>query len=206
MRNLPLIFALAVAPLCGEGWEEADRDRLISNLEQTRKNYTQALENVSEAQWKFKPAPERWSIAECAEHIAVTEPMLLGMVQKTLAGQPTAEFKGNAGSDAKIANAMTDRSKKFTAPKEVAPTGRFATKAETIAAFNKHRDVTIDLVKTTKLDLRSYGAKGPAGPMDASQWLLLISGHTDRHIAQMKEVMAHPDYPNLGGISNRPPQ
>jgi hypothetical protein len=34
-----------------------------------------------------------------------------------------------------------------------------------------------------------------AGPLDAYQWLLLISGHTERHLAQILEVKADPNFP-----------
>jgi hypothetical protein len=35
----------------------------------------------------------------------------------------------------------------------------------------------------------------PAGPLDGCQWILLVAGHTDRQLAQMKEVMATEGFP-----------
>ena len=48
---------------------DTDRNRLIRYLTQTRNDLVSALEGLSEAQLDFKPAPERWSIAEIVEHI-----------------------------------------------------------------------------------------------------------------------------------------
>src|SRR5450755_3412676 len=50
-----------------------ERDHAIDYLKETQKAFLASLDGVSDAQWKFKPAPDRWSIAEVAEHIAVTE-------------------------------------------------------------------------------------------------------------------------------------
>lgn len=37
--------------------------------EQTRSAVIGATRGLSEAQWKFKPAPDRWSISEIVEHM-----------------------------------------------------------------------------------------------------------------------------------------
>jgi hypothetical protein len=43
------------------------------------------------AQWNFEPAPGRWSIAECAGQIAVTEDFYFDLVANQLAMQPVAD-------------------------------------------------------------------------------------------------------------------
>ena len=57
-----------------------ERAEAVKYLEETQKNFLTAIKGLSEAQWKFKPAPDRWSVAEVAEHIAVSEETLLGMI------------------------------------------------------------------------------------------------------------------------------
>ena len=41
-----------------------------------------ATSGLSEAQWNFKPATNRWSVAEVTEHIAATEDMLMNLIQQ----------------------------------------------------------------------------------------------------------------------------
>ena len=41
------------------------------HLQQTQDGVIGAIKRLSEAQWKFKPAPDRWSIAEVDEHLAL---------------------------------------------------------------------------------------------------------------------------------------
>jgi hypothetical protein len=91
---------------------------------------------------------------------------------------------------------MADRSKRASAPGEVRPTGRFASKAALVAALNERRDVTIKYVETTDEDLRGrFFQMGPGREMDLYEMILMISGHAERHMLQMKEVTAAPGYP-----------
>jgi hypothetical protein len=100
-----------------------------------------------------------------------------------------------AGSAAKLRSMMTDRSRKATAPEPAQPKGRYATKAEVLAAFRERRDATIRYVEQTEDDLRGRMFAGAAGEMDLYEFLLVISAHTERHLAQMKEVMESPGFP-----------
>src|SRR4051794_20510959 len=76
-----------------------ERNRALEYLKQTQKEFLTAIEGVSDAQWKFKAAPDRWSIAETAEHIAVAEQMIWELVSGKIMKSPAtpekrAEAKG----------------------------------------------------------------------------------------------------------------
>lgn len=48
-----------------------------------------ATKDLSPAQWNFKSAPDRWSVAECMEHIAAAEDFIRGMVvEKVMVAPP----------------------------------------------------------------------------------------------------------------------
>src|SRR6187401_13520 len=70
-----------------------ERNKAIDYLKQTQKDFLAAIDGVSEAQWKFKAAPDRWSIAETAEHIAVTEGFIWGLVSEKIMKSPPAPEK-----------------------------------------------------------------------------------------------------------------
>ena len=203
MRNW-MMLALLALPLSAEPLSKGERDQAMSHLHGTRKMVLDLIAPLSEAQWTFKTGPERWSIAECAEHITETERLLLGMIQQSEKKLPLDEVKRTERSTKKEANAkavlttMTDRSKTATAPGEVRPTGRYATKAALAAILNTRRDETIQYVETTADDLRGRFFKmGPAREMDLYEMILMISGHSERHWLQMKEVTAAAGYPKL---------
>ena len=101
-------------------------------------------------------------------------------------------------SDQAVIQAITSRTQKFQAPEPIRPTGSFATRAETLDAFRQARDNTIAYVRETKDDLRNHFAPMPAlarGEADAYQWFLLIAAHTERHLAQLKELSEQPGFP-----------
>jgi len=59
---------------------QSDRDKAIAELQGSRQMFLDATKGLSPAKWNFKAAPERWSIAECAEHIALSEDFIFGVV------------------------------------------------------------------------------------------------------------------------------
>lgn len=202
INSRPLfLFSLLAFNLTAASIEKGERDQLMSHLHATRKQILDFIGPLSDAQWKFKPAPDRWSIAECAEHITETEVMLRGLILKTAKDGPIDESK-RTGHQAKraetvktVLGTITDRSKRFTAPGEIAPKGRFATKADLIAAFEQRRAETIHYVETTPDDLRGRFFKMGPGEFDLVEMFYYLSGHSERHLLQMKEVAASAGFP-----------
>lgn len=197
-----MLFALALcaasfvhaAPAAAQDKTATDRAAAVKYLEDTRQAFLKAIGSVSEAQWTFKAGPDRWSIAEVAEHIAISEETILGMIQtKMLAAPPPT---GPGISDEKLIAGVTDRSQKATAPEMLKPVNKWATREALTKDFNAARDRTIAWVKSAKEDLRAHAAPHPAfGPLDVHQWVLLLAGHSARHTAQIEEVKTQNGYP-----------
>jgi hypothetical protein len=172
------------------------KEELLKYMQQTRQNFLNSVKGLSEAQLKFKPAPEKWSVLEVSEHIALAEDMLGGMTMKMMT-EPAAEKKAEMyGKEDKLVAGVTDRSKKFQAPDPLKPTGKWATEAEILKAFNASRDKNIDFVKqTSEAEMRARMAKSPAGELDAHEFMLFMAGHSARHTKQIEEVKADPNFP-----------
>ena len=175
-----------------------ERTKAIDYLKQTQKEFLASIEGVSEAQWKFKAAPDRWSIAETAEHIAVAEQFIWELVsEKMMKSPPTPEKKAEVkGKEEMIMAKIPDRSRKAQAPEPLKPTGRWATREALAKDFESIRAKEIAYVTETKEDLRSHFEEHPAvKTLDAWQWLLFNGAHCKRHTAQILEVKADPNYP-----------
>jgi uncharacterized damage-inducible protein DinB len=175
-----------------------ERQAAIKYLEDTRQKVLDSIKDLSDEQWNFKSAPDRWSAAEVGEHIAVSEGTLLALVTDRVMKSAAAPEKKDAakGKDELIRNSITNRSVKAQAPEMLKPTNRFKTREEMIKAFNASRDKTIEYVKTTQEDLRSHFLAHPIfKDLDGYQWLLLLSGHSERHSLQILEVKADPNFP-----------
>jgi hypothetical protein len=175
-----------------------ERNKAIDYLKQTQKDFLASIDGVSEAQWKFKAAPDRWSIAETAEHIAVTEQFIWELVTGKIMKSPAAPEKRAEvkGKEETIMKMIPDRSRKAQAPEPLKPTGRWATQAALAKEFESIRAKEIAYVAETKEDLRSHFEDHPAvKTMDAWQWLIFNGAHCKRHTAQILEVKADPNYP-----------
>jgi hypothetical protein len=186
------------SPAAATTLTKEERTRAIDYMKETQKEFLDAINGVSDAQWKFKAAPDRWSIAEVAEHIAVTEDMIWKLVSEKMMKSPaTPEKRAEvAGKDELILTKIPDRSRKAQAPEQLRPTGRFATKDELAKAYDATRTAEIAYVRDTQEDLRDHFEEHPVfKTMDAYQWLLFNSAHNKRHTAQIMEVKADPNYP-----------
>lgn len=192
-------FALTVVPPLspGEALTQGERDRAMSSLHASRKMFLDSVAGLSNAQWTFKPDPDRWSIADCAEHIALSEDFLMSMIKdKILASPAPAGKKTDRGKDERIEAVLTDRSHKAQAPEPLRPSHKFATPQDAVEHFRKSRDANIKWIETTNADLRDHFAESrPLGDLDAYQWVLYMSAHTMRHTEQIEEVKESPNYP-----------
>jgi uncharacterized damage-inducible protein DinB len=198
MRKV-LIFGLLTALLghaSSGAMSDTERAYLLEQLAQSRKAMLASIEGLTEAQWTFKPAPNVWSVQECAEHIVLAESYIFEGAQQVLktpeVGRPE---KSNSDFDHMLVSRVQDRSQKATAPEPLVPGRKFASPTDAAKAFTAAREKTIAYVKSTQDDLRTHVGPGPAGPMDSYQFLLLLSAHSARHTAQIREVEANPSYP-----------
>jgi hypothetical protein len=174
-----------------------EKDFLLSQFQETKNNLLKNVEGLSEAQLKFKPAPDRWSVGECVEHIVVSEKALFQYQQDAVKQPPNPDKRSEIKiTDQDLIKNMVDRSRKAKAQESGIPKGIYATSAEAVQAFNAQRDKLVDYVKSTSDDLRNHVMeRTPMGAMDTYQFLLLISAHTARHTKQIEEVKADPGFP-----------
>jgi len=189
----PLLLLGAVA--FGQGLTQADRDRGVEYLQKTRDGVVEAVKGLSDAQMKFKAAPDRWSVAETLEHIAKSEDFIFQNVTDNVMKAPAGPAgRDTAKIDALVLARIPDRSHKVQAPAPLVPTGNW-TPAETLDHFLKSRATTIAFMESTP-DLREHVTDSPLGqPLDAYEWLLYIGAHSERHTKQILEVKADPGFP-----------
>src|SRR6267142_1380799 len=115
----------------------AEKDKALAYLESTKKDVLDATKSLSPAQWNFKAAPDRWSIAECMEHIAAAEDFIRGNVETGIMKAPPA-------------------------PGPIKPPNRFGSPQAAIDPFVESRATTENSLKTTT-GLRDHAAESPNG-------------------------------------------
>jgi hypothetical protein len=196
-----LLFAFCLAAILSPAARAQDvtpeeRSKALKYLEKTEAGVLAATKGLSEAQWNFKPGPDRWSVAEVTEHIAAAEDSLLKMVQdKVMSAPPRSDPSEAKAIDAFVLQAIPDRSHKAQAPEPLRPTNRFGSPQESLKHFKESRAKTVAFLKDTH-DLRAHAADSVLGKkLDGYEWALFIAAHSERHTKQIDEVKADPNFP-----------
>jgi hypothetical protein len=190
-----LLLASITAPLfAADAMTDAERDALVAHLERTAARFEKSIDGLTEAQWNWKAAPERWSAGEAAEHIVTSEGFIRAMIEPAMKEtQPAAMLEG-ARKEGAFEKMMLDRSTKFQAPEPLKPVHKYTTSAAALEAFRAERKKTIEFVKSG--DLRLHAASHPIiGVMDAYSWVSFLNGHSERHTLQIEEVTSDAKYP-----------
>jgi DinB superfamily len=189
-------LAFAAANVRAQETTQADKDKALAYLESTKKGVLDATKGLSEAQWNFKAAPDKWSVAECVEHIAAAEDFIRGMAVDKVMKAPAAPDRDTAKIDAGIMAMIPDRSQKAQAPDALKPTNRFGSPEGSLKHFVESRTATENFLKDTP-DLRAHAVESPLGgpKLDAYEWVLFVSAHSQRHTEQIEEVKANENFP-----------
>ena len=167
-----------------------ERSAAVAELEASRRRLLGALEGLTEEEWRSRPSPDRWSIADCAEHITAAELPLPKFMAVSATTEPSEPLRREIrGKDDFVRRFLRDRSRRDEAPERIRPKGRFATREDTVRAFEERRAANLAYVRETSDPLRDRFAPHPfAGVIDGYQWVLFLAAHTDRHAEQIEKI------------------
>ena len=210
MKRLAFV-ALAAFVLCGAmpqicvaqaekkepvTFTQKDRDAALKQFKETQENYAKALKGLSNAQLNFKPNEKSWSVGQAAEHIMLSESLIANFVKQAMKSPLNKNADVFRVNDIAVTLAITNRQQKFNAPPVIQPKKDSKSVEELVAGFNNARAANLELIKTTKIDLRNHFIQNPLmGTIDAYQTLLFLNGHTERHLAQIAEIKKNKGFP-----------
>jgi DinB superfamily len=171
---------------------EADRTAAVAKLEATRDAFHQAVSGLSHEQARFKSSPERWSVEEIVEHVAVAEH---GMFRFISEFHEISDHPHEAESAASLERTRDRKKMPLDAPERSQPKARYPNVGVALSQFIENRNRTIEFVKNCQDDLRLRIIKHPAGLVNGVDCLKILTGHPLRHVAQIDEVKADPAFP-----------
>lgn len=176
-----------------------DRQKLVDYVDRSERELVALAEALTEQQWRWTPAPGRWSVAEILSHLVVAEDYLFEQAQVAMRSpaDPDWEVK-TSGKTALLERALPDRSRRVQAPEPLAPVTASMGRDEALRRFRSARARTRSFAVSTNAPLRQHLTKGlfPIfDPLNAYQFLLYIPLHTIRHAKQLAEVTADPGFP-----------
>lgn len=176
---------------------EKERQKALDLLVRSRKALLDAVEGVTEQQARWRPSPERWSILEYVEHLAISDDALVELVERALQSpaRPESDEERRA-REQKIRETPMPRGVN-RAPEALRPSARFASLADALSAFVAARERTLEYTRTTKEDLRSHFAPhNVLGPLDGYQWLVGNARHAESHAGHICEIRSLPEFPH----------
>ena len=164
-------------------------------IDETRARLFDTLEGVDDARAGFRDAPDRWSVAEVAEHLALIEGQLAklfgGLVAKAeAAGAPPAAADGRIPPVSP--DEMIERTRdRIEAPEFVRPAGTAAL-PESLARLRTSRAALHALrPRVEALDLSGVRYPHPLfGPLDIYGWLVFLGLHEERHRRQIEGLLS----------------
>jgi len=185
----------ALAQTADPKMTKAERAELIELLNKSEREFLQAVEGLSQQQWSFKPGPDRWSVAECAEHIVLAEALLFETATTSLTAASDEKWEDTLRKTDILRRALPNRSTKVDAPAAIKPR-QAMTRQQLMARFKEQRARALAYVQETEAPLKAHTAANPFfGPLNAHQWLLYIPLHHLRHNLQIAEVKSSSSYP-----------
>ena len=163
-----------------------DKQTLLADLESGRNVFLDSVSDVTEELAVRAPAPGRWSVLECVEHVAASEDYLFSQIMVSSAAETPLI---NLEREARIVAVARDRSKKIQSPDVGRPSGRFPTLAEAIQHFQVARERTLQFVQSCTEDLRCKITSHPMiRKVNCYEMLLMIAAHPFRHAEQIEEI------------------
>jgi hypothetical protein len=201
--NLSFLLSLALCIIGFRGPEPgtltpAERKFAIDYLNKTKARVLNDVKGLSTTQLYFRPNDSNWSVAQCVEHITLSEDLIKQWMHGSLVGPATPERKSEEKyTPETLIVIVTDRSQnrsKTGGP--WLPDGNFPSTAVAIQTFISRRDSTIAYVESTQDDLKNHFIDHPQwGALDLYEAVVMLSAHCERHTLQLEEVMANPNFP-----------
>jgi hypothetical protein len=199
---ISVIFFLSAITLWGqEGGRLSieEKSEISAHLQKSWENLERLVIGLTREQWNYKTVDSVWSIAEISEHLEKAEKELFSMVKDQLKKSPAepekvAEVNNKTKS---VMDAITSRDHKVKTKPELEPMGYYDSPESFLKSFEEVRKQTMSYAQTTEDQLRHHFIPfGPLGDLDGYQILMFMSGHLERHIQQIEEVMEDPSYPS----------
>jgi hypothetical protein len=167
-----------------------DSDPLVALLDRERAAFLAAVARVPAARRPDRPAPDRWSALEVAEHVARVDGGVARLIAMKAAEPPLPpEQCEEARLSPGRAEAVRARAERIEAPERVRPAGGLP-EAAVLARMEEARAALV----------AAYRAADPAvldghtwphplfGPITLRGWVELAAHHDARHARQLDEI------------------
>jgi hypothetical protein len=181
-------------------------DTIINGAEANSEAARELVAGLSNAQLNWKPAREKWSIAQCLDHLAITshgfdgyfsEAVLRGRKKWPVSTGPAYSPSFMGGWLIKLVHPETGRN--LTAPKLFRP-AESSTIDAPLEKFLQQQERFLDFVrKTNGVDYNNTRIRSPVTPLmrySLADAFVVTVVHGRRHLAQARRVRETSGFPS----------
>jgi hypothetical protein len=189
----------------------SELDGYLEEIRYIRQDVAAIVANLGESQFTWRPAPDRWSIGECFEHLNLTAAAFIPAIDAAIEDARASNLR----SDGPFVYPLFERM--FVASNEPPPRRRFRAfrayrppsrlSPDTVMnGFSAWQDRLADRIKGADgLDLRRARRRSPILPL--MKWSLgtmfaLVLAHERRHIWQARQVRNERRFPEAEQLSS----
>lgn len=174
---------------------------LFDELSTVDSFYEEHFQDLSPSQWHWKPNPKLWSIAQCVEHIILTNEGYMSHMEKILSKPknqhktPHQEFKSDWIGKRFMKALLPESTEKFKAPKIFTPSDQPSDVQSRLKACNRLLEDFIHKAEHYDLNIKIPLLESRLIYLKLGDRLKTLIMHKIRHLNQAYRVKMHPDFP-----------
>ncbi|MCC2546864.1 DinB family protein [Hymenobacter sp. BT175] len=174
-------------------------DRLSADLQAIREGSVRRFRQLTDDQLNRRPAPDKWSVGQCLEHLNITGGHVLPVMARKLkqarekGTRPAATVKSGFIGRKMIEAMQTPASEKpMKSPQQYAPSGSRLPRT-VVEVFSRQLDELTNMVQQAKqVNANAIRIPNPIIPLlylRLTDQLELLVVHLQRHVAQAEQVL-----------------
>ncbi len=162
-----------------------------------------AFGSLNANQLNWKPSHDKWSIAECLQHLITSNETYFPALDKLASGYAPTFWEKNNPFSRSIGKSMVKTlgitiTKKFKSPKIFTPK-KIVYNEGILQSFAEHQENLIEKMNRLEhLDEKKTKLSSPVSPLitlPLSDCLEVLTAHEERHLNQAKNILALGTFP-----------
>jgi DinB superfamily len=181
--------------------------QLIDELHAVSTDARSSFGQLTAEQLNWKPSADQWSVAQCLDHLIVSNDGYLPIIEKVKRGEYKRSFKERLPVLPRIFGSLVvnvvkpEGQRKLKAGKAFVPSSSEIS-SEIVSRFEaQQKEIAEQMRSTDGLNLHKIIVTSPVASFVTYSLLdgyRIIVAHDQRHVAQAKRVMAREGFPKVG--------
>ena len=160
---------------------------MIVRLRETGEALAREVAGVTDAQWTWRAEDGRWTMQENVEHLILVERGVMALLRRAMAAP--AMQRGEMLTDEQVWERLVGPNMlRGPAPERVMPSGAWGERGAALSEFARLRAETLAYASSTAEPFRERWLRLPVGELDGAQALLMLAGHSLRHVGQIRAL------------------